>query len=64
MPNAVAQQAATLPPTSSSRRADLAPEVLPPAPEALSESPVPVAAAPQHRGFFGKVKGFFAKLFL
>jgi hypothetical protein len=64
MPNAVVQQAAALPPTSSSRRADLAPEVLPPVSEASSPSLTPAAAAPQHRGFFGKVKGFFAKLFL
>jgi AMIN domain len=64
MPNAVAQQTTALPPTSSSRHADMAPVALPPAPEPSSQPLAPLAAAPQHHGFFGKVRGFFAKLFL
>jgi hypothetical protein len=67
MPPSVAQQAASLPPMSSARRADLAPVVLPPPP--AEAQPVPPQSSspsspPQHRGFFGKVRGFFAKLFL
>jgi hypothetical protein len=63
MPPSVAQQSTALPPTSSSRRPDLTAQALPPVPAPADIAPLTAKTA-EHRSLLGKVKGFFAKLFL